>query len=211
MSLPLPDALFLLALHPTRGTVHAAAYRAIEHGMRAAVLLELKLRGYIQVKRDGQGRVHPDAPEPPGHVLLRDTLDAMRRDAERCTVEAWLDLVQREVPDLRGPVVRRLQQAGILRAVERERIMLPDQITLPTADPAPREDLLAVARAALDAGDALKPRHGALVGLVVACHLERPVFEVRARAASLCADWVAERDAIVRTLRRVVAETEAGV
>jgi hypothetical protein len=75
-------------------------------------------------------------------------------------------------------------------------------------DPSVERGLVDEALAALDQGDAIPPRLGALIGLTVACHLANVVFGDRADAADACATWVADRDAILRAVVEAIASTE---
>ena len=61
LSLPLPEALFLLALHDERGTVHPSAYIALDQGLRAALIGELRARKRVREVQDDdvfEGQFH---------------------------------------------------------------------------------------------------------------------------------------------------------
>lgn len=208
MSLPLPEALLLFALHPERGTILPSAYLSIDVGLRAAVLAELKLVGHVQARRDGRVRVHPEMRNRPQHPALRDVLDVLTQDCPEGTVRDWYELLERRLPDLKSPVAAVLRRRGLVRAVERQRSHLPQQPTFPPADPSAREDQILLLRASLGDGDDITPRSGMLLGLVAMCHLERSLFSDQAAVATARAEWVYERDAILRMGAGMVAEAE---
>ena len=207
MSLPLPEALLLFALHPDRGTVLPSAYLAIDVVLRGAVLAELKLTGHVQARLDGRVRLNPTPHEVPQHPALRDAMDVLahRPDA---TIREWYGLLADRLPTLRDAAARVLRRRGVLRVEDRQRSHLPQQQTLPAADPAVREDLILLLRAALDEGEEIQPRDGMLVALVVAARLEQTVFGELADVARERARWVCERDVIVRNATGMVAEAE---
>lgn len=203
----LPEALLLFALHDERGTVHPSAFIAIDHGLRAAVLAELRLQGFIQTKRDGQARRHPDAPDTVADPLLAEAWGLVQALDEPGPAEAWLKALT-AVPDLRLRLARGLADRGTLRAEGRHRTMLPDQMTFPLDDPSVEHALVTQLGDALSQGERVTPRDGTLLGLTVACHLEPWVFGDRADEARQRAAWVTERDAIVRALGSVVQQAE---
>ncbi|MEQ1507398.1 MAG: GPP34 family phosphoprotein, partial [Myxococcota bacterium] len=104
MPITLPEALLLFALHDDRGTVHSAAYLALDPGLRGAVLSELKLRGYVQVRTTGDIRFHPAPPAPPTIPFLREALDAVARCASPAPVGVWVDALAAAQPDQRTRV-----------------------------------------------------------------------------------------------------------
>jgi len=202
----LPEALLLFALHDERGTVHPSAFIAIDHGLRAAVLAELRLGGFVQTKRDGQVRRHPEAPEAPPHPLLAEAWQLLA-DAPAGPCEDWIKRLE-GVLDLRRRLARGLADRGVLRAEGRHRTMLPEQLTFPLDDPAVEAALVARMQQALGVGERVSPRDGTLIGLTVACHLEPWVFGEASGEARERARWVAKRDAIVRALGAVVQQAE---
>ncbi|MEN0062642.1 MAG: GPP34 family phosphoprotein [Myxococcota bacterium] len=203
----LPEALLLFALHDERGTVHPSAFIAIDHGLRAAILAELRLQGFVQTKRDGQARRHPDAPEAPDDPLLAEAWMLLVNRTEPGPAVDWLKALT-ALPSLRMRIARALADRGVLRAEGRHRTMLPDQLTFPLEDPSVETDLIAQLQSALAQGDRVMPRDGTLLGLTVVCHLEPWVFGDDAEDARARARWVADRDAIVRALSTVVKQAE---
>ena len=209
MSLPLPEALLLFALHPERGTILPSAYLAIDVALRGAVLAELKLTGHVQARLDGQVRVPPHRRDRPLHPVLRDAMDLLAEDdREPPTVRRWYQRLDERMPDLRDRLGAVLCRRGILRSEDRQRSSLPQQATLPATDPGVRDDLVLLLRASLDDGDEVTPRDGMLLALVVAARLEQAVFGELAELARSRADWVCKRDVLMRAASSMVAEAE---
>ncbi|MEM6926855.1 MAG: GPP34 family phosphoprotein [Myxococcota bacterium] len=202
----LPESLLLFALHDERGTVHPSAFIAIDHGLRAAVLAELRLQGFLQTKRDGQARRHPEAPDRPAEALLAEGWTTLA-DQPPGPTEAWVKGLT-ALSDLRMRIARGLADRGVLRAEGRLRTMLPDQLTFPLDDASVEAELVEGLRHALTLGERVPPRDGTLIGLTVACHLEPWVFGERVDEAVALARWVTDRDAIVRALVAVVQQAE---
>ena len=75
--LTLPEHLLLIALHDEKGTVHPAAYLALDSGLRGAVLAELRLQGRIQTGTNGQVRRHPSQWGPTQFPVIDDALDVL--------------------------------------------------------------------------------------------------------------------------------------
>jgi hypothetical protein len=213
----LPETLLLFALHDDRGTVHSAAFLALEPALRGSVLSELKLRGHLQVRNttvdgapNGEIRWHPSPPPRPREAYLRDAMDVLSGLEAPAPVGRWLALLAKGLPDLRARVSSALERRGILVSTERElpsRTVTP-AVTYPLSNPTAERDLRDEVVRALDEGDAVSPRLGILVGLTVACHLDAVVFGDRAEEADARATWVADRDAILRAVVEVVAQAE---
>ncbi|MCA9491444.1 MAG: GPP34 family phosphoprotein [Myxococcales bacterium] len=196
----------LFALHDAKGTIHHAAFVAIDHGLRGALIAELKLRGYVQTRSDGTARLHPSAPRPPTTPLLRDGLAALAPSP--APVTDWLDRLALVMPDLRVRTVALLEGRGLLRQEDRDRVGLVDAHAFPMVDGSAERACRRETLEALDAGDEITPRDGALVGLTVACHLEQEVLGGRAADGVARATWVGERDAVVRATVRAIAIAE---
>lgn len=196
----------LFALHDAKGTIHHAAFVAIDHGLRGALIAELKLRGYVQTRADGTARLHPAPPPPPTTPLLRDGLAALAPSP--APVADWLDRLAQVMPDLRVRTVALLEGRGLLRHEDRDRAGLAEAHSFPMVDGSAERASRRETLDALDAGDEIDPRAGMLVGLTVACHLEQEVLGARAADGVARAAWVEERDAIVRATVRAVAIAE---
>lgn len=206
--LNLPEALLLFGLHDDKGSIHAAAFAAMDHGLRGAVLAELRLKGQLQTRRDGATRWAPDRTRP-RHPILARCSRALDAAPSPGPVDAWLDTLREQVPALRHELLDHLVDRGVLTAQEHTTPVLADQIRHPLADSSAEASLVQQLNDALGRGEQISPRMGRLVALTVACHLERVVFGVAVRddARARC-QWVSERDAICGAVVRAVALAE---
>ncbi len=206
--LPLPEALLLFALHDDKGTVVSSAFLALDHTLRGAILAELRLRGFVQTRSDGMLRVHPNAPADPLEPVLDRAFQLLTADGgEQSAADALLAL-ERGLPELRELISTELARRGILGESTLERMGLPDDVVHPMADDRHEANLRQAVKEGVEgAGDTISPRLGTLVGLTVAAHLEGDVFDDIA-AAKARAEWVAERDAVLRAVREAVERVE---
>jgi hypothetical protein len=201
MTLTLPEELMLFALRDDRGTVHSAAFLALDPALRGAILAELKLQGHIRVR--GGGELRRIEGPPPTNPLVLDGYHVLLGAPSPSTAERWFSILGEQLVGLRSRVVAVLERRGILVASpkqERELAWMGDQKIEQSA----QQRLIA----ALDAHDGLPPRDGILIALIVACHLDEVVFGARAQEAKARASWVADRDAVVRAVSSLVAEIE---
>ena len=207
--LSLPDTLLLFALHDDKGTVHPSAFLSLDHGLRGALLAELRLRGCLRTWRNGTLTMDEgDAADPllaKAHEVLRAALPG---DA---TVMEALTALTGAFPDLRGRVIRRLEGASILVSSERTRSLLPGTKTHPMTDGTLEARALQRLRDALPQGADVAPRLGTLVALVEACGLIDVLFDdaEQDRAHDLAA-LVRQRDAIAEAVQEA-AERTTGV
>jgi Golgi phosphoprotein 3 (GPP34) len=207
MKLTIPEVLLLFALHDDRGTVHSVAYIGLDHALRGGVLAELKLRGYLQVRRSGEIRFHPSPPDPPPPGLLLTALQVLSSVRSPAQVQVWLEAIAIGIPDLRVRVLADLEARGILVYGARSRRGSPAPADVPVEMPPER-----VARreitAALDLREEVPPRQGILVALTVAVHLDGVVFEARRHEAEQLAAWVIDQDSIVRAVSAAIRRAE---
>ena len=208
--LTLPEHLLLIALHDSRGTVHPAAFLALDIGLRAAILSELRLQGRLQTSASGHMRRNPDGCEPTGFPVLDRALDVLAAQPQPGPTKDWLLALESGLPEVRAALTEMLASRGILGQADKERIGLPGSITHPMLDETAEMDMKQRLADAVD-GDPneTSPRLGALIALAASCNLVYAAFEPAQRDVALArADWVAKRDAISRALREVVAQTE---
>lgn len=207
MLLTVPETLLLFALHDERGTVHSVAYIGLDHALRGAVLAELKLRGYLQVRTTGEIRFNPTRPPPPPPGLLRDTLVLLANARNPAPVQLWYDALALGLPNLRQRILDDLEARGILVPMPRARRGDPE-ITHPMADERPERRARKELHEALALKEDIAPRHGILVALTVAVHLDVVVFEGRREQAEQVAAWVSDRDSIVRSVTGAIRRAE---
>lgn len=204
MKLTLPETLLLFGLHDDKGTVHSAAYLALDPALRGAVVVELKLQGLVQIRSSGDVRWHPDPPERPSVPFLQAAIRALQQAPSPAPVSTWLAALAIGLPDLRNRVQASLERRGVLGSPQRDDTLAPIPVADPTVEAALRQQVVW----ALEDGERISPRLGSLVGLTVACHLGNVVFEDQADEADMRATWVADRDAVLRAVVESIAETE---
>jgi hypothetical protein len=205
----LPEILMLFALHDSKGTVHPAAFLAIDHGLRGACLCELRLRKVVQTRKNGGVRRHPDKFKPIGRPLLDRVMEALAEADSPGKVEDWLGVLKEKMPNIRAEVTEGLKARGILGETDKGRVLLPGSVTHPMQDHTAETEMLEKIRTGVRDGEQIQPRTGTLISLVGACNLINVLFDKEDRgAARKMADWVSERDAISRAVREAVAKAE---
>ncbi len=203
----LPEALLLLALDPRKGLVHSGAFLAIDHGLRAAALAELRSRGVVRTR--GGEIARTDRPLAGTGSRTLDTVATALPD--RGTVDERLDDLRVALPAIRDGLTVELREAGVLRgtAFSPTPNVLPGITAYELVDAALVPGLHAQLAAAVRTGEAISPRDGTLVALVVACNLDRIVFPGHIRAdARKIADFVAQKDSLVKAARAAIQRAE---
>src|SRR5262249_49195094 len=100
MTLTLPEALMLFSLRDDRGTVHSAAFLALDPALRGGLLAELKLQGHVQIKTNGDLRWHPSTGKST-NPLLREGIAALEDAPSPSTAEDWMSILADKLFDLR--------------------------------------------------------------------------------------------------------------
>jgi hypothetical protein len=208
--LTLPEHLLLIALHDSRGTVHPAAFLALDIGLRAAVLCELRLQGRVQTSASGHMRRNPEGYKATRFPVLDRAMTILAAQPQPGPAKDWLLALESGLPDVREALTQMLVSRGILGQSDKERVGLPGTVTNPMLDQQAEVDMKQrMADALNDGPDRTTARLGSLIALACSCNLVSAAFETtQQQDANDRADWVAERDAIVRALREVVAQTE---
>ncbi len=206
LPLPLPEALFLLALHDERGTVHPSAYIAIDKGLRAAILGELRARRRLRV---GEDSVSLRSEEPTGGALLDRALELVVGLPSPSPVRVWLEALESGIPDIREAVVAGLVERGVLARQVKDLPDLVSQEHLPTADGTHEVQLRERLREVLLEGGDVRPRTWHLVSLVAACNLIEIHFHGAERDVAEHQAWtVLEADALGTAVAHWRARTE---
>ena len=168
--LTLADELLLVAIRPD-GSVPVAAAARLDRGIAAAVLLELTLRGQIELT-DGELTLSR-ARHWTGDELLERALQQISESADRgYGVKGWLTQLWPGACRWRDRIAGRLVESGILRESTRRRlpwrrprVRLVDHLTRDAACERVRGVLLTDAPA--------DERTTLLAGLAYACNLTR--------------------------------------
>ena len=168
----LPEQLLLLALNE-KGSVVSSASLALPFGLAGAVLTELTLRGSL---RAVDGKLVVVDPTPTGDDILDQALRQIQASRRDRRPRVWIDKLSRSVKHLKGRLLQRLVDAGVLRREERRILWLFHADRYPACDQQVESDLRRHLRSIVI--DGLKPdlETAMLISLVGACGLVREVF-----------------------------------
>lgn len=202
--LALPDELLLLALDDDRGTrAHA---NELEPGLAGAVLLDLALRGRLDVVDKTVRAI--DATST-GDAVLDHALAAIADAPKLRAPKWWVTHLQKGV---REQVADRLVASGALRRDEQRLLWIFPVTRLPAGDPGPESAVRARLDGAVLQDVTPDDRTAALAALVHATNLRSTVFPgvdrraVKERLAELAeGQWAAE--AVRRAVQEMAAAT----
>ncbi|MFJ5264716.1 GPP34 family phosphoprotein [Streptomyces sp. NPDC088387] len=212
------EDLTLLMMDDESGAIAGAG--TLFYTLGGAVLVELGLGGHIRVDESDRGlnglKVHAVADNPPADPMLRaahEKASERPRGVQTLLIEVG--------SGLRGPVLDRLVERGLLRRASRKTFGLFRSTATRAADTRHKEALMQQVRAVLVDGADPDTRTTALIGLLSASgtlpSLHRSVpwsGEVYKRAKKLeQGSWVAEavNAAVMRTTAAVSAGTVSAV
>lgn len=205
----LPEALLLLALDDEKGTVFPAAFLALDHALRGALLAELRLEGVVQTKKGGAIRRAPTAPSIGGDPLLDRAWQVVSALPNPGNVNDWLAAFERSFQGIRNDILASLDARGVLAPTDTDRGgVLPGSTAHLLKDRGVALEVTQMIRQAA-AADPVPARGGTLVALVDSVHLLDRLFPKDERAAARrVAAFVAERDSIVQGVSDLVRRTE---
>lgn len=131
-ALTLPEEILLLALREEDGRFIDLPGRSLDHALAGAVLMELCLRGKIDI--DLQRLVCVD-PSPMEDDLLDPVLKAIAEVSAAHSAQHWIRTLVRDAPEINRRVIDRLvrrnilqqEASGLRRALRRGRHPLADQ------------------------------------------------------------------------------------
>ena len=214
----LPESLLLVALDDRKGTVHPAAFGAIDHGLRGAVLAELRFRGGARTHGGSIRRQEPSEAERArlraggegeASAVLSACWAAVEHAPSPAPVASWLATLEQGVPFLRRDLGAELGMRGVLAAPDPAQAALPGRGVLPLADVRAEAGVLRVLRDQVRNPGGLDPRLGTLIALVEACGLLDVAFaEAERTSARAIALRVAEKDSIVPAVREAIARSQ---
>ncbi|XP_040394870.1 Golgi phosphoprotein 3-like [Cygnus olor] len=130
----------------------------ISPGLRGGILVELALRGRIQLeplttrkKRLLDRKVHLKSDTPTGDILLDETLRHIKATEPAETVQTWIELLtgetwnpfklQYQLRNVRERIAKNLVEKGIL-TTEKQNFLLFDMTTHPVSNAAEKQRLL---------------------------------------------------------------------
>jgi hypothetical protein len=172
----LHEEFMLLALREDAGTV--ATSESIEVPLAAALLLELVLRGRVELESGGEAPlVSVVDGTPVGDPILDQALDRIRDAGDALGLTTWVERLA-ELPDLKQRVAQQLCERGILRADRDKVLWLFTRNVYPEIDPRPEQELVERLRDTIFTDrDDVSPRDALLVGLAHRTQLLREKFD----------------------------------
>jgi hypothetical protein len=207
--LNLGEKLMLLALHDEKGTVLSSASMSLEYGLSGAVLMELVLRG--RLRADKKNLVIVDAALT-GDDILDEALTKIKQSKRDRNTKYWVDKLSRGIKDLKGRLLDRLIDKGILRTEKRRILGVISSQRYPMEDAKAEQEVRDRIRAVILGGATLDPRIAMLISLVNACGLVDEIFSREERKlARKRIKEIAKKDLIGKTVSDTVAEIEAAI
>lgn len=200
--------LLLLALDDERGTVLPQAAIGLDYGLAGAVVMELALRGRIQLDGDvvsTTGTVTDDA-------LLDDALRTIAATPGKNLLH-WVWHLSRDVGGLRQRLLDRLVARGTLEKREKRVLLLFHQNVYPERDARVEHDIRARVDAALLHAETPDAQTACLIHLAEACRVTDAIYPrdqhkaIKARIAELDDAGAAGANAVAALVAQ--AETAA--
>ncbi|NES96023.1 MAG: GPP34 family phosphoprotein [Desertifilum sp. SIO1I2] len=184
----LSQDLILLALNPQTGKTRFSWYAALEYGLVGSLLLDLVLRGKLEI--DNDNRVFGAIAGNTGDEFLDRHLNEVLASSRPRTARFWITRWRRRYRWFQPIVLQNLVDLGVLERQEQRILgLFPTQRYFLTDESMQREIVQQI-RAAVLEGIGLNSRMAALISLMQASHLtdaafrpeERPEARSRIRA-----------------------------
>lgn len=200
--------LLLLALDDERGTVLPQAGIGLDYGLAGAVVMELALRGRLQVERERVSATGTATDDP----LLDDALRAIAATPGK-TLSHWVRHLPGEMNGLRQRLLDRLVAKGTLARRDQRVLLLFHRNVYPERDARVEHDIRARLDGVLLHGQSPDAATACLIHLAAACRVTDAIYPrdqhkaIRARMAELDDPGVAGANAVADMVAR--AETAA--
>jgi Golgi phosphoprotein 3 len=200
--------LLLLALDDERGTVLAEAGIGLGYGLAGAIVMELALRGRLQVDGERMSATGTATDDP----LLDDALRAIAA-APGKTLSHWVRHLPGELNGLRQRLLDRLVAKGTLARRDQRVLLLFHRNVYPERDARVEHDIRARLDGVLLHGQSPDAATACLIHLAAACRVTDAIYPrdqhkaIRARIAELNDPGLAGANAVADMVAR--AETAA--
>ncbi len=174
----LHEELLLLALHDEKGTL-GGAHTSI--GLGGAIAAELLLQERIRVDESRRWRKLVEVRDSRGadDPILNECLERIRSAKRRASIQTWITRFS-STRKLHHRVAEQLCARSILRADEREILLIFRRRVFPEIDPGPERQIIERLRAAIFGDDReVEPRTVVLASLAHAIGLLNPIFDRR--------------------------------
>ena len=206
----LHEELMLLALHDERGTIVSGT---ASFGIGGAIAAELLLQERIRIDESRRRKLvevrnirRTDDP------ILNECLKKIRDAKRRASLQTWITRFS-SLSKLRHRVAGRLCERGILKADEKQLLVLFRRRIYPEIDPGPEQEIIERLRVAIFGNDReVEPRTVVLASLAKAVGLLNPIFgrkELRSRKQRLKS--LAKGDVVGKATADAVAAAQAAV
>ena len=180
-TLHLHEEILLLALHDDKGTIEVGSMYAYAVG--GALLAELVVRGRVELTGPEKKRmVELVDRKPIGAPLLDESLTRIANAKRRASVGTWVSRLAGS-KKLRDRLADGLCQRGILRAEEKEVLLVFKRRTYPALDPEPESDIVERLRSTIFTDADVDARTVVLLSLAEAAGLLHMVFDKKALKA----------------------------
>ena len=200
--------LLLLALDDERGTVLSQAAIGLDYGLAGAIVMELALRGRIDVNDDKVSTIGPVTDD----ALLDDALRTIATTPGK-NLSHWVWHLSRDLGGLRQRLLDRLVARGTLEKRERRVLLLFHQNVYPERDARVEHDIRTRVDDALLHGQSPDAQTACLIHLAAACRITDAIYPrdqhqaIKARIDALGDAGIAGADAVAGLVAQ--AETQA--
>lgn len=200
--------LLLLALDDERGTVLPQASIGLDYGLAGALLMELALRGGIEVDGDRVTATGTSTGDPVLDETLRLIAATPRKDLSH-----WVRLLPHDLDGLRQRLLDRLVALGTLERREQRVLLLFHRNTYPERDDRVEHDIRSRIDGVLLHGATPDPQTACLIHLAAACRVTDAIYPrdrrkaIASRIEELGAPAAAGANAVADMVAR--AETAA--
>ena len=206
----LHEELMLLALHDEKGTIISGNSH---FGLGGAIAAELLLQERIRIDESRRRKlVDVRSIRSVGDPIVDECLKKIRDAKRRASLQTWITRFS-SVSKLRHRVAERLCERGILKADEKQLLVIFTRRIFPEIDPGPEQEIIERLRVAIFGNDReVEPRTVVLASLAKAVGLLNPIFgrrELRPRKQRLKS--LAKGNVVGRATADAVAATQAAV
>ena len=206
----LHEELMLLALHDTKGTF-LGAHTSI--GLGGAIAAELLLQERIRIDESRRRKiVDVRSIRRIGDPVVDECLKKIRDAKRRASLQTWITRFS-SLSKLRHRVAGRLCERGILKADEKQLLVIFKRRIYPEIDPVPEQEIIERLRVAIFGDEReVEPRTVVLASLAKAVGLLNPIFgrkELKLRKQRI--KDLAQGDLVGKATADAVAAAQAAV
>ncbi|HVM70828.1 MAG TPA: GPP34 family phosphoprotein [Anaerolineales bacterium] len=169
--LPIPEALFSLAIDDNDGIIAASLRNMLRYGLAAAFLAELGLANKIQMAED---RLTLAGTDPTGDALFDDILAMVAAEKKPRKLGRWIESIQSKLT-LKQVALRLVERKGIVIEKKHYSWVIPFP-AFPKVAASAKYSVKNHLRGIVLAGEPANPADIVLLSLLKACRMLRFVF-----------------------------------